>query len=308
MEASITLKKVGKLIGEKTILAGLSFGIERGSLVAIVGVNDSGKSILLKLLSGYENPDYGQVFIHGLDMEKRRNQTRKLIGYVPYENDLDPWMTVEQNIRFNANLYSIDENVCTKRLDKYSSFLNIKPYLNEYTFKVSGGIQKKTMLIRSLIHDPDILIIDEPTGYMDAESMRLTWDLLKKLKGEKSIIYVSNSLHEIEQAHDRILVFHEGRILMDGHLDKLLKSTMDYHQFQIEFENLTDDLYKKLKKISTVVSPNRLDNIFHFYGRTRSVFFDVIGVASGEMMIDLNVKKLGLRDLLDSEFAGKGLE
>jgi len=308
MEASITLKKVGKLIGEKTILAGLSFGIERGSLVAIVGVNDSGKSILLKLLSGYENPDYGQVFIHGLDMEKRRNQTRKLIGYVPYENDLDPWMTVEQNIRFNANLYSIDENVCTKRLDKYSSFLNIKPYLNEYTFKVSGGIQKKTMLIRSLIHDPDILIIDEPTGYMDAESMRLTWDLLKKLKGEKSIIYVSNSLHEIEQAHDRILVFHEGRILMDGHLDKLLKSTMNYHQFQIEFENLTDDLYKKLKKISTVVSPNRLDNIFHFYGRTRSVFFDVIGVASGEMMIDLNVKKLGLRDLLDSEFAGKGLE
>ena len=308
MEASITLKKVGKLIGEKTILAGLSFGIERGSLVAIVGVNDSGKSILLKLLSGYENPDYGQVFIHGLDMEKRRNQTRKLIGYVPYENDLDPWMTVEQNIRFNANLYSIDENVCTKRLDKYSSFLNIKPYLNEYTFKVSGGIQKKTMLIRSLIHDPDILIIDEPTGYMDAESMRLTWDLLKKLKGEKSIIYVSNSLHEIEQAHDRILVFHEGRILMDGHLDKLLKSTMDYHQFQIEFENLTDDLYKKLKKISTVVSPNRLDNIFHFYGRTRSVFFDVIGVASGEMMIDLNVKKLGLRDLLDSEFAGKGLD
>jgi len=308
MEASITLKKVGKLIGEKTILAGLSFGIERGSLVAIVGVNDSGKSILLKLLSGYENPDYGQVFIHGLDMEKRRNQTRKLIGYVPYENDLDPWMTVEQNIRFNANLYSIDEDVCTKRLDKYSSFLNIKPYLNEYTFKISGGIQKKTMLIRSLIHDPDILIIDEPTGYMDAESMRLTWDLLKKLKGEKSIIYVSNSLHEIEQAHDRILVFHEGRILMDGHLDKLLKSTMDYHQFQIEFENLTDDLYKKLKKISTVVSPNRLDNIFHFYGRTRSVFFDVIAVASGEMMIDLNVKKLGLRDLLDSEFAGKGLE
>ncbi len=308
MEASITLKKVGKLIGEKTILAGLSFGIERGSLVAIVGVNDSGKSILLKLLSGYENPDYGQVFIHGLDMEKRRNQTRKLIGYVPYENDLDPWMTVEQNIRFNANLYSIDEDVCTKRLDKYSSFLNIKPYLNEYTFKISGGIQKKTMLIRSLIHDPDILIIDEPTGYMDAESMRLTWDLLKKLKGEKSIIYVSNSLHEIEQAHDRILVFHEGRILMDGHLDKLLKSTMDYHQFQIEFENLTDDLYKKLKKISTIVSPNRLDNIFHFYGRTRSVFFDVIAVASGEMMIDLNVKKLGLRDLLDSEFAGKGLE
>ena len=131
---------------------------------------------------------------------------------------------------------------------------------------------------------------------------------MKKIKGDKSVIYVSNSLNEIENAHDRILVFHEGRILMDGHLDKLLKSTMDYHQFQIEFEFLNDELYQQLKNIPTVVSPNRLDNIFHFYGRTRTVFFDVIKVASNQMMIDLNVKKLGLRDLLDSEFAGRGLD
>ena len=308
MEASITLKKVGKLIGDKTILAGLSFGIERGSLVAIVGLNDSGKSILLKLLSGYENPNYGQVFVQGLDMEKRRSETRKLIGYVSYENDLDPWLTIKQNIRFNANLYSVNNILFKERLKKYSSALDLEPYLNEYAFRVSGGIQKKAMLLRGLIHDPDILVIDEPTGYMDAESIRQTWDLIKELKGQKSIIYVSNSLTEIEQAHDRILVFHEGRIIMDGHLDKLLESTLDYHQFQIEFENLSDDLYKTLKNIPTIVSPNRMDNIFHFYGRTRTVFFDVIKVASDQMMIDLDVKKLGLRDLLDSEFAGRGLD
>ena len=308
MEASITLKKVGKLIGDKTILAGLSFGIERGSLVAIVGLNNSGKSILLKLLSGYENPNYGQVFVQGLDMEKRRSETRKLIGYVSYENDLDPWLTIKQNIRFNANLYSVNNILFKERLKKYSSALNLEPYLNEYAFRVSGGIQKKAMLLRGLIHDPDILVIDEPTGYMDAESIRQTWDLIKELKGQKSIIYVSNSLTEIEQAHDRILVFHEGRIIMDGHLDKLLESTLDYHQFQVEFENLSDDLYKTLKNIPTIVSPNRMDNIFHFYGRTRTVFFDVIKVASDQMMIDLDVKKLGLRDLLDSEFAGRGLD
>lgn len=308
MEASITLKKVGKIIGDKTILAGLSFGIERGSLVAIVGLNDSGKSVLLKLLSGYENPNYGQVFIQGLDMKKRRSDTRQLLGYVSYENDLDPWLTLEQNIKFNANLYSVESKTYKERINKYSSALNLKPYLDQYAFRVSGGIQKKAMLIRALIHDPDILILDEPTGYMDAESIRLTWDLLKDLEGEKSIIYVSNSLNEIEQAHDRILVFHEGRIIMDGHLDKLLESTLDYHQFQIEFDDLNDDLYKSLKNIATIVSPNRMDNTFHFYGRTRTVFFDVIKAASDKIMVDLDVKKLGLRDLLDSEFAGRGLE
>lgn len=308
MEASITLKKVGKLIGDKTILAGLSFGIERGSLVAIVGLNDSGKSTLLKLLSGYENPNYGQVFIQGLDMNKRRNETRKLLGYVSFENDLDPWLTLKQNIEFNARLYSVQKSDYEQRLKKYSEALNLNAYLNQFAYRVSGGIQKKAMLVRALIHNPDILILDEPTGYMDAESIRLTWDLIKELKGKKSIIYVSNSINEIEQAHDRILVFHEGRIIMDGHLDKLLESTLDYHQFQIEFENLTEELYNKLKNISTIVSPNRMDNTFHFYGRTRTVFFDAIRAASDQIMVDLDVKKLGLRDLLDSEFAGRGLE
>ncbi len=308
MEASITLKKVGKLIGDKTILAGLSFGIERGSLVAVVGLNDSGRSVLLKILSGYENPNYGQVFVHGLDMKKRRKETRKLIGYVPFENDLDPWLTLEQNIHFSSKLYNIDKTLYKKRLEKYSISLNLNQYLNHFSYKVSGGIQRKTMLIRSLIHNPDILILDEPTGYMDAESVRLTWDLIKELKGEKSIIYLSNSLAEIEQAHDRILVFHEGKIIMDGHLDKLLESTIDYHQFQVEFENLTDELYNSLKSIATIVSPNRLDNTFQFYGRTRTVFFDVIKKASDKIMFDLDVRKLGLSDLLDSEFSGRDLE
>jgi len=243
-----------------------------------------------------------------LDMEKRRRETRELIGYVPHENDLDPWLTVEQNIRFTANLYKVNTATASARIVRFAEALNLVPYLNEIAMNVSHGIQKKTMLVRELVHDPDVLIMDEPTGYMDAESIRLTWDLLKELKGNKTIIYVSNALAEIEQAHDRILVFHEGRILMDGHLDKLLESTMDYHQFQIEFKNLSAKLYKQLANVATVVSPNRLDNIFHFYGRTRNVFFDVIRTASDELMIDLNVKKLGLRDLLDSEFAGRGLD
>ena len=308
MEASITLKKVGKLVGEKTILAGLTFGIERGSLVAIVGVNDSGKSSLLKLLSGFENPDYGQVYIHGLDMNKRRIDTRRLVGYVPDATDLDPWLTLRQNILFTANLFNISSKNAIDRIKYYSDVLKVDSYLDELAKDISHGIQKKTMLIRELVHDPEVLIIDEPTGYMDAESNRITWDLLKKLKGKKSIIYVSNSLSEIEDAHDRILVFKEGRIVMDGHIDTLLKSTLDYHQFQVEFHSLSDELYKNLCNVKTVISPNRLNNTFHFYGRTRKVFFDVVNAVSDAKMIDLEVKKLGLRDLLDSEFAGGGLE
>ena len=308
MEASITLKKVGKLINDKTIVAGLTFGIERGSLVAVIGANDTGKSVLLRLLSGFEKPDYGNIFINGLDMQKRRSKTRQLIGFVPHETDLDPWLSLEQNIKFSSLLFNVSDLDYKNRIKIYSDNLGITSYMREIASQVSYGIQKRAMLVRALIHNPEILVLDEPTGFMDAPSVRLTWDLLKKIKGEKSIIYVSNALIEVEQAHDRILVFKDGKIIMDGSLDKLLESTLDYHQFQIEFDVLTDDLYKSLSNVATVVSPSRISNIFHFYGRERSVFFDIIKIASENLMIDLNVKKLGLRDLMDSEFAGGGLD
>tara|TARA_B100000378_G_C18049650_1_gene412914 strand:+ start:1407 stop:2333 length:927 start_codon:yes stop_codon:yes gene_type:complete len=308
MEASITLKKVGKLINDKTIVAGLTFGIERGSLVAVIGANDTGKSVLLRLLSGFEKPDYGNIFINGLDMQKRRSKTRQLIGFVPHETDLDPWLSLEQNIKFSSLLFNVSDLDYKNRIKIYSDNLGITSYMGEIASQVSYGIQKRAMLVRALIHNPEILVLDEPTGFMDAPSVRLTWDLLKKIKGEKSIIYVSNALLEVEQAHDRILVFKDGKIIMDGSLDKLLESTLDYHQFQIEFDVLTDDLYKSLSNVATVVSPSRISNIFHFYGRERSVFFDIIKIASENLMIDLNVKKLGLRDLMDSEFAGGGLD
>ena len=100
MEASITLKKVGKLINDKTILAGLNFGIERGSLVAIIGDNEAGKSILLKVISASEYQEYGEVFIDGIDSKKRRSQVPSKIGYIPHELDLDPWLTWNKILDF----------------------------------------------------------------------------------------------------------------------------------------------------------------------------------------------------------------
>ena len=164
------------------------------------------------------------------------------------------------------------------------------------------------MIVRELVHDPSILIIDEPTAFMDAPSTRQTWDLLRSLSGEKTIIYVSQYLPEVEQSNDRILVMQNGKIILDGTLDKLLESTLQYHQFEIEFVDLSKDLYNKLTSISTIENPSKIGNTLHFYGRERSVFFQVLHEAAGQLMKDLTVKKLSLRDLMDSEFAGKGLD
>jgi len=308
MEASVTLKKVGKLVGDKTILAGLTFGIEKGSLVAIVGDNDAGKSTLLKVLAGVAPAEYGAVYIHGLDTVRRRRETQRQIGYVPHEVDFDPWLTIEQNIHFIGSLYGVEREKRINLIDRYSTHFQLHDYLHEKAAGVSLGILKKAMIVRALVHDPSVLILDEPTAFMDAQSRRHTWDLLHQLKGDKTIIYVSQSLPEVEQANDRIIVLHEGRILLDGSLDRLLESTLEYHEFQIEFETLPDELFKELSDITTVVNPSRIGNAFHFYGRSRQVFFQVLNQASKAVMTDLSIQKLSLRDLMDSDFARKGLE
>ena len=307
MEASITLKKVGKLVSDKTILASLTFGVERGSLVAIIGDNEAGKSMLLKVIAGVEYQEFGQVFINGLDSQKRRLETLSSIGFVPHEIDLDPWLTLEENIRFMGMMYQLDIEIVNTRMVQLARELDINPYLKSMVQNISPGIIKKGMILRALIHDPDILIMDEPTAFMDAESYRHTWDLLLRLKGKKTILYVSQSLKEVEEAHDRILVLEDGRIALDGSLDKLLGSIFEFHQFQIEFEELSDDLFKQLSKLPKVKNPSRIGHSIHFYGRERNVFFEVLNAATAAIMKDVSIKKLGLQDLMDAKFAKDGI-
>ena len=307
MEASITLKKVGKLVDRKTILASLTFGIEKGSLVAIIGDNEAGKSMLLKVISGVEYQEYGQVFINGLDSKKRRSESMLSIGFVPHELDLDPWLTLEENIRFIGMLYGVNTEMLNTRMIQLSRELHITSHLKKMVKDISPGNIKKGMIIRALIHDPDILILDDPTAFMDAESYRHTWDLLLNYRREKTVVYVSQSLQEVEEAHDRILVLEDGKITLDGSLDRILGSTFEYHQFQIEFESLSDELFDKLSKLPKVKNASRIGQSIHFYGRQRSVFFEVLNAAASTVMKDIRVQKLGLQDLMDAKYAKDGI-
>ena len=131
---------------------------------------------------------------------------------------------------------------------------------------------------------------------------------MREFHGDRTIVYSSQFLPEVEAANDRIMVIHAGSVLLDGSLDKLLESTLEYHQFAIEFEELTDELFDSLSGVTTVVNPTKMGNTFHFYGRSRKVFFEVLNACSGALMKDLSIEKLSLQDLLDSAFAQKGLD
>ncbi len=308
MEASITFKKVGQIIDGKTVLASLSFGIERNSTVAIIGDNDdSGLSEFLRIIAGISNPKYGSLYIHGLDSIKRQSEIRNLIGYVPFENDMDPWLTAAQNINFINSFYNINNEELIENYKNYTDVLELREKLPIEVNQLSPGVLKKVTLLRELSRNPQILVLDHPTAFMNARDSSLTWELLRSLQSKVTLIYRSSSLNKIEKFHDRILVFHDGKIDLDDNLANMLKNWMGYYQFTIQFEKFLTPLFHKLEGINDIISPLKKENTLIFNANNRSVLLKVMALLTGVTIFDINIKRFHLRDLLAARYVREGI-
>lgn len=308
MEASITFKKVGQLKDGRTVLAGLSFGIERNSTVAIIGDNDdSGLTEFLRIIAGLSDPNYGSLYIHGLDSIKRRSEIRNLIGYVPFENDMDPWLTAEQNINFINSFYKIDSKKLKDKYKYYIDALELKDKIKIEVNKLSPGALRKFTLVRELARDPKILVLDHPTAFMNAKDRSLTWDLLHSLHNKLTMIYSTSSLDTIEKLHDRILVFHNGKIDLDDNLDNMLKNWMGHYQFTIQFEKFLIPLFRKIEKVQDIILPVKKENTLIFNANSRSVLLRVMTVLVGVTITDIDIKRFHLRDLLAARYIHEGI-
>jgi lipooligosaccharide transport system ATP-binding protein len=300
LEASVSLKKVGKLLDGQSVLAGLSFGIERGSIMALVGLNNAGKSTLLRVLAGVSRPEYGNVFINGLDVQIRPEETKRLVGYMPQSPNFDNQLTLRENYLFQGGLYRLSDGVIKSQIAKLTRILDMADMLDYFPDELSRGYLKRAMLIRTLLHDPPILFLDEPTSSLDIRGKYLVWDLFENLRGSKTIVYATQSLDEAERVHDRICILHHGKIVLEGSLDRLLETTGELHHFQIHFRKLNDDMLQTLSKITTVVRPEKIGETFDFYGRDRQVLFDVMKLAIQSSLVDYKAEKVGLETLLVS--------
>jgi ABC-type multidrug transport system ATPase subunit len=308
MEASITFKKVSQLIDDRTVLAGLSFGIERNSTVAIIGDNDdSGLTEFLRIIAGISNPDYGSLYIYGLDSIKRQSEIRNLIGYVPFENDMDQWLTAEQNINFINSFYRVDSKILKEKYKYYIDALELKEKVKISVNKLSPGALRKLTLLRELSRDPKILVLDHPTAFMNAKDRSLTWSLLHSLHNKLTMIYSSSSLNTIENFHDRILVFHNSKIDLDSNLDDMLKNWMGHYQFTIQFEKFPTALINKIEIIQDIISPIKKENALVFNANDRSVLLRVMTLLSGVTISDINIKRFHLRDLLAARYVREGI-
>ena len=298
MEASITFKGVGKTISNEILLANLSFGVEKGSTFVLIGGNGSGKTLVLKLLVGLIEKDVGSVYVNGKDVSTRSIETRAICGYMRQIINLDDQMTVFENLSIYAQLYGLNSLKAKKVCMHWAEILDFSNLLYTFPKNLSYGNQRKILFARSLLHDPEILLLDEPTIGMDPQCRNKVWNVIDKIQRDKTIIFASQNFSEAERYADRIAILHEGDIKMDGNLDRLIETTHGLTRYSLIFSEIPPDSFMlALEKYPRIRRPKLTGLELEFYSRERKQFFNVLKLALEYNVADMDTSICSLRDL-----------
>ena len=222
MEPIIRLKNVVKNYGEKKVLKGITLDIYPGQVIGYIGPNGAGKSTTVKILCGLISDYEGDVFVEGIDLKQDPLSVKRKIGYVPELAELYDVLTPAEFLGFMADLYEIPKDVAEERIRKMLAAFGLDTNMNQRMDTFSKGMRQKVLIISGLLHNPDIIILDEPLSGLDANSVIIVKDLISKLaKDGKTIFYCSHMMDVVEKVSDRIVLINDGVVLADGSFEEL---------------------------------------------------------------------------------------
>jgi len=298
MEASITLKSIAKTFNNNTLLADLSFGVEKGTSFSLIGGNGSGKSTILKLLVGIVEKDAGIAYINGKDIKNRSIEIRSATGYMPQTIDLDEDLSVIENLIISGRLHGLDSQTAKSNSIHYLETLEMLELANKNPTNISYGDKRKVMFIRSILHSPNVILLDEPTKGLDPHSRNKIWDIIDKFNPRKTILFSTQNLEEAEKYADRIAILHDGNIKMDGTLERLIETTHGLSRYVLSFsEPPPEDFFKKIKENPRILKPSLNGLDFEFYSREKKQFFNAMNIALDFSLNDIDISTCKLRDL-----------
>jgi ABC-2 type transport system ATP-binding protein len=212
-DAAVSLRSATKRFGSFTALDSVSLDIRRGEVFALLGPNGAGKTTLISLVAGIARPTSGTVLVLGHDVESDYQLTRRSVGLVPQEINFDPFFTVEEALRFQAGYFGV--RLTDERLMEILSALGLADKRSANTRALSGGMKRRLLIAKALVHRPPVLFLDEPTAGVDVELRRDLWTYVQKLRaGGTTIVLTTHYLEEAEELADRIGVIKNGRLLL----------------------------------------------------------------------------------------------
>jgi len=249
----IKVENLSKFYGDVKAVKSINFELNDGEIVGFLGANGAGKSTTLKVMTGYLTPTTGNVYVNDLDIQSNTLEIQKQIGYLPELNPLYSEMRVYDLLEFTGNIRNITGKVFKNSLARVVEQCGLKGVVHRMVSECSKGYKQRIGLACAMIHDPKILILDEPVTGLDPNQIVEIRNLIKDLGTEKLVLMSSHILQEIQATVNRIIIIHKGEIVADGTNEELMSGFMGNTKLTLEIKNAEDNTVKALtEKIPSI--------------------------------------------------------
>lgn len=228
----ITLNNVSKHFGDKRAVDGVYLTIEAGSFVGLLGPNGAGKTTIMKMISALIRPTQGEIFIDGERVSRNNDRIKSMLGIVPQITNLEKEMKVIEDLIFAGKIFKMPKKDYMRRIDELVELMELEEFINYKTETLSGGLKRRVMIAKALMHNPQIILLDEPTVGIDVAARIKIWDILKKMKHTGlTVLLTTHYIEEAEKLCDRVCFIDRGKIIEDdspqGLIDKTGKYTVE---------------------------------------------------------------------------------
>jgi ABC-2 type transport system ATP-binding protein len=287
---SIVVNHLSKFYTNQKALDSLSFSIEKGEVVGFLGPNGAGKSTLMKLLTGYLQASEGTAKINGLDCSQQRVLVQKNIGYLPEHNPLYKEMYVREYLQFIAEIHKVPKREITATLQKTGLLSEAHKKIQQ----LSKGYQQRVGIAAAILHQPDVLILDEPTTGLDPNQLVDIRTLIKEIGKEKTVLFSTHILQEVEAVCNRVLVLHKGKLVADRQLKSLKEGQAQIIEVTFDFQ-LEKRFFKELSSLKDAVNigGTSWELTFETQEDQRSEVFD-FALKKGLKLLSLTTKNKSL--------------
>ena len=326
MAAAVLIQNLKKRYGDVEAVKDISFTVEPGELFGLLGPNGAGKTTVIRCLCTLSKPDAGKIEVSGVSVIDNPRAARRHFGYVAQEVALDKMLTGRELLQLQAALYHLPGSIAKKRIDQVVSLLGLDEYANKKTGTYSGGLRRRLDLAAGLLHQPDVLVLDEPTVGLDIESRYVVWDLLRKLReAGTTVLITSHYLDEIDALADRVAIIDRGIVIAEGTPSQLKdrvggdRITLRIREFSpIEEAEKAKDMLQALPFVQDVIINNAQGNSLNLVVKPQSdalmniqqalkdASLPMFGIAQARPSLDDVYLAATGRTLMDAELAAMG--
>jgi ABC-2 type transport system ATP-binding protein len=238
-----SIVKVANLVhiygGGIKALDGLSFSINKGEIVGILGPNGAGKSTAVKMMTGILKPTSGSVQVSGKEVAEHLDAVRKIIGFMPQETALYEDLTAQETLEYHAELYGVPKNEVNERVAKMLDLAGLTGRKDDLVKTFSGGMKRRLALVRSILHDSELLIFDEMSLGVDVQSRNLIWNQVRKMKDEgRTVLFCTNYMDEAEALADRVIVIDNGHLVAMGTPRELRQKYVGNYLIEVQIDGM----------------------------------------------------------------------